>query len=173
MRQLTLVLALILVAAVPGCIDGGIDGLWEDLEAKDTFTEAELLNTTASFDVTGILDPTNPPEGEEGLADAWSETFTVPDGTRRMTVRFSVTFDEPEPEGSPVTPPRGEITFNITAPAAGTEEESITFEQSAAAGLDFTGPTPGEWTVAFAARGEGNVRVLAQAVVPVVDDDAT
>lgn len=174
MARALLVAALAGVLLMPGCVDSGtFDDLWTDLEAEPKYEERSLFNEQVDFSPSGTLDPDNPPSTTDDASHRWSENITIPEGTRSITVLFTVNFTKPGPsdgvlpENSPG--PDGQIEIFVRGPDADNETQNVTYEEAARGGFDFNGPTAGDWTLGFEARGEGTVTFRVFGTVLVAD----
>lgn len=169
MARVWIVLGLAGALVAPGCLQGGLDQLWTDLEAEPEYEERSLFHDQQEFSPAGILDPEDPPGDQDDLAHRWSTNISVPSGTKAMTVVFTVNFTSPEDEGAPsqVSPDQeGQIRLYAEGPGGDNETQELTYESSAEGGFDFRGPSGGLWTVGFDARGEGTVDLRVFATVP-------
>lgn len=173
MARALLVVALTLAMLMPGCLNGGsVESLWKDLEAKPKFQERSLFNDRVEFSPDGIADPDNPPEDQDDLGSRWSTNITIPEGTRTMTVLFTVNFstselpDAPLPGGAPDVPD-GQVEIRVEGP--GNESRNISYTEPTRGGFDFNGPTPGEWTLSLNAVGDGSVLFRVVGEVRVTD----
>ncbi len=171
MHRAGLLILLAMTLPLAGCVEGGVDRIWNDLEAQPDYVEKSLYHDQHAFAPTGILDPQDPPEDPDDLSDREQVPVTVPEGTRSMTVIFDVNFSMPDTDEVPIGNPlsqEGQITIYVQGPSE-EENQTITYEQSARGGFDFNGPTPGEWTLAYEALGEGTVEWRVFATVPTDD----
>jgi len=168
MRRGLLVAAVALALVAPGCLEGGLDRLWTDLEAQPDHEERSLFQEEVDFSAAGTLDPQNPPDDSENVGDRWNTTFDLPTGTRSATVLFTVNFTT---NGSqlPMDPGpsnEGQIRLYLEGPGEN-DTQDRTYESSISGGFDVTGPAPGEWTFGFEAVGDGTVEARGFATVPV------
>lgn len=174
MTRAWIVVGLAALLVLPGCLDSETySGLWEDLEAKEKFQERSLYTETVEFGPQNAVDPNNPPTsppgGLEDVGDAWNTTIPVPDGTRRLTVLFTVNFSTSDTSSGPLpaNPPDGDMFIYARGPNAQNESQNTTIEENAHLGFDFTDPSGGEWTLGYEARGQGTISWRVIGEVPV------
>lgn len=175
MRRAWVAIAALLLIPTTGCLDGAsFDDLWTDLEAKDRFQERALFEDTVEFSPTGVTDSPGVPGGPEDVSDRWNATFDVPDGTRQLTVLFTVNFSTSDAQQPlPANPPDGSIFVYTRGPNPTNESQNLTVEEPIRAGFDFTNPTGGQWTVGYQARGQGTVSWTVLGLVPVEDQSSS
>lgn len=176
MARALFVAILVGMLLVPGCVDSEtFDDVWTDLEAKPQYQERTLFNTQVEFSADGTVDPSSPPGGSEDIGDRWTTNITIPEGTRSITVVFTVNFTTPDPSeaplpASPPNTPNGQIRVFTQGPNAANESQNVTYQESAEGGFDFQRPTAGDWTLGLDAIGQGTVTFRVFGTVQVTDN---
>lgn len=161
-------IALLLAVPLAGCLDSGeLGDRWDDLEVRDRFHEVSLLLEKREFSFAGAFDPANPPSSPDEFGERWTGFFTVPLGTRSMSLTYNVRFENTTPPQVPVEAPKGSITIDLASPGEENENQHVVLSDSAGGGFDYRQPSPGEWEVRYTARGNGDVAFNATAQVPV------
>lgn len=165
MRALVLAALLVLGPAFTGCLSqDDIGNLYDDLEVEDKFESRVLLSERTPFSPAGALEPTVPNDTDE-VGQSWTESFFVPNNTRRISVVFDVAFSTQEAP-LPGTVPEGDARVHVESPD-GSENRSRTFTKTADVRFGFNQPDEGDWTAGFEARGNGSVAVKVTGIVPV------
>jgi hypothetical protein len=132
------------------------------LQGHPQYAAVQRLDEELAFNASDAVRPGPPP----GVGRAANYTFDLPPGAQRLTVDVAVGFDAaPAPAPLPAGLPQGNVTATIAGP--GTPATVFAFSATGAQTLDVPSPSPGTWSVAVQALGQGRVHVTATSVEPV------
>lgn len=140
---------LLACIALSGCT--ALQGLLDQAQGKPRFAETTKVDEHLDFALTDA-----PPQQQ-------SYEFNVDPGTTVLAVDVGVRFTD---LGTPVALPQsGQVSVNVTSPQG--QELAQTFGTTNSTELRRDNPAAGTWAVQVATLGQGSVRVLVVATVPV------